>query len=476
MVIKTHKKILYSFTLVVAFLLSFFAVKPAQAAENCVFYNGSIYCETNYSQKYCSGDYLLWNNNNQICWQKKSVSSVGCVNMNGTLWCKNTSYKNPVRCEEYGRTWSNNMCWEKRSITNPDQPALDDCKGLRDAGRTALYEICMNKGYDSEKGVDCANSGGELSSSYVFCMSQEGSYDSKKQVIGRKPSNSTISNWINPSGGSGDSMSDGYDGVNDYDGSDAAKDQSPPREGSETPIPDTSANTEIPDPIYGTPASFDGRTGGECMGFLGLVSWDCNVQISDQSSLEVGISHIAANILTDITIIAAYLVLGYTIYGGYKYVFSAGDPSKATEGKKTLTRAFIGLAVVMSAQLIMSTIRFALLQSGQMTGCATQECINPNSVIFNAIQWTIGVSGVVAVIFIVYGGIMYVTSSGNPENLQKAKKVITYALIGLAIVALSEIITAFASNIIREASNPESSYIINNEKSIAKETNEKNNT
>lgn len=192
---------------------------------------------------------------------------------------------------------------------------------------------------------------------------------------------------------------------------------------------------------------------GSCREILGLTSWDCGVEnINDEESLKNGIWQIAANIAADITVIAAYLVLGYVIYGGYLYIFSTGEPGKAASGKKTLTQAFIGLAIVMSAYLIMSSIRFALLgANNSFSNCATQECINPTDLVTNAIQWVIGIAGVVAAIFVVYGGISYATSSGDPTKLQKAKQTIIYALIGMIIVGLAEIITGFVSGIIRNA-------------------------
>jgi hypothetical protein len=43
------------------------------------------------------------------------------------------------------------------------------------------------------------------------------------------------------------------------------------------------------------------------------------------------------------------------------------------------------------------------------------------------------------------------TSQGDPGKLQKAKTTILYSIIGLVIVALAEILTAFVSNLVREA-------------------------
>lgn len=222
-------------------------------------------------------------------------------------------------------------------------------------------------------------------------------------------------------------------------------------------------------------SAFTGRTGTDCQGFLGLTSWDCGVDIHDEATLKSGIWQIVANIATDITIIAAYLVLFYVIYGGYMYAVSSGDPGKIAIGKKILTQAFIGLGIILLANIIMNAIRFALLGAGGVLGsCDLQtgsgNCIDPTDLVAGAIRWIIAVVGIVSVIFVVYGGITYATSAGDPGKLQKAKNMILYALIGLAVVALASVITAFVSNTIKNAAEDTSML---NETIISKEVHEK---
>lgn len=182
---------------------------------------------------------------------------------------------------------------------------------------------------------------------------------------------------------------------------------------------------------------------------LGMVPWDYGVDLDGisnaadpQEELKVQIMKIAFNILKDVTVIAAYLVLGYVIYGGYLYLVSAGDAGKVMQGKKTLLSAFIGLAIVMLSNVIFTTIRFALMANGgKMTGGLPD--VDPTAMVLNSIQWVIGFAGAVAAIFIVYGGICYITSAGDAGKVVKAKNVILYAVIGLMIVGLAEAITAF---------------------------------
>ena len=221
----------------------------------------------------------------------------------------------------------------------------------------------------------------------------------------------------------------------------------------------------------------DGGFTGNCRYILGFTSWDCNVNISNEETLKSGIWTIAANVAVDITVAAAYLIIGYVIYGGYLYTFSGGDPGKVATGKKALTQAFIGLAIVMSANVILNSIRIALGAKDFSTNCASKNCgIDPVEMVSSIIQWIIGIAGIVSAIFVVYGGISYTTSTGDPGKVKKAKDMILYALIGLAIVGLSEIIVVFVSNIITDANSNSggtnsTSYI--NQTITLKETHEK---
>ena len=213
--------------------------------------------------------------------------------------------------------------------------------------------------------------------------------------------------------------------------------------------------------------------GFSCRYFLGMTSWDCGLQasgglgaIDSEDDLKQAIVIIIANVLTDLTIVAAYLVLAFVIYGGYLYIFSSGEAGKVEKGKKTILHAFIGLGIVTLSNVALNAIRFALLSSSatfqdchDAAGNITM-CIEPTSVITNAIQWIIGTAGVIALVFVVIGGIGYITSAGDSNKLQKAKNTIVYALIGLVIVAISEILVSFVAGIYNDA-DPYTGYYNN---------------
>jgi hypothetical protein len=56
-------------------------------------------------------------------------------------------------------------------------------------------------------------------------------------------------------------------------------------------------------------------------------------------------------------------------------------------------------------------------------------------------------AGLVAAGFFVWGGVGYITSSGNPETLDRSKKTIFYSAIGLAIVLGAFVLTNIVSDL-----------------------------
>lgn len=91
----------------------------------------------------------------------------------------------------------------------------------------------------------------------------------------------------------------------------------------------------------------------------------------------------------------------------------------------------------------------------QANGCYGSSNDAP-VIIVNILYSIIGISGLVATIFIVVGGIKYMASTGEPDKVKTAKSTILYALIGLAITALAFAIVNFAVFILGGSSGGDS--------------------
>lgn len=58
-------------------------------------------------------------------------------------------------------------------------------------------------------------------------------------------------------------------------------------------------------------------------------------------------------------------------------------------------------------------------------------------IVLNVIQAALVIVGYIAAFFVIKGGFLYITSQGEPSNIESAKKSIANALIGLIIALLS---------------------------------------
>ncbi len=90
------------------------------------------------------------------------------------------------------------------------------------------------------------------------------------------------------------------------------------------------------------------------------------------------------------------------------------------------------------------------IQCGACDAAGGSASCNPASApqdisdtIKTAIEVISVIAGAVAVIMIVFGGFRYVTSAGNAEATKSARNTIVYAVIGLIIIALAQIIVHF---------------------------------
>ena len=77
--------------------------------------------------------------------------------------------------------------------------------------------------------------------------------------------------------------------------------------------------------------------------------------------------------------------------------------------------------------------------AGLVPGCDPVKCTTDDllKLVVNVINFLITISLVVATLFLVWGGFVFLTSGGSPERISSGKKTITAAIIGIVIVLAS---------------------------------------
>ena len=89
---------------------------------------------------------------------------------------------------------------------------------------------------------------------------------------------------------------------------------------------------------------------------------------------------------------------------------------------------------------------------------ATDSVNNLLSTVLNLLSVVIGL---VAVIMIIVAGFKYITSGGKEDSVKSAKNTILYAIIGIVVVVLAQVIVQFVLNKATPITTSSSTYLIN---------------
>lgn len=118
-------------------------------------------------------------------------------------------------------------------------------------------------------------------------------------------------------------------------------------------------------------------------------------------------------------------------------------------------KSFLALSIILNISLICTPAIVMADAKSQIKSGVNQASGGPattdpaatlNGTISSIINVLSSVIGVIAVIMIIVAGARYVTSGGNDTSVTAAKKTLLYALIGLVIVALAQVIVKFVIN------------------------------
>ena len=116
-----------------------------------------------------------------------------------------------------------------------------------------------------------------------------------------------------------------------------------------------------------------------------------------------------------------------------------------------LKSAVLGISVVPVGAALASTQSIIgggackyIQQAGTLAGCTSKTTLNGAGGLASEIVNTIlFAAGIVSFVFIVVGGIRYITSTGDASRIQSAKDTLLYAIIGLIVTFLAIPIAAF---------------------------------
>ena len=134
------------------------------------------------------------------------------------------------------------------------------------------------------------------------------------------------------------------------------------------------------------------------------------------------------------------------IVSGMHTIFAAGEEEKITKQRKSIIWIVVGLMIILVDQVIIKNIFMSPLDERILSSSNSADEVikieNVNNIIDaigTVVQFALGFVGVIALAVLIYGAGLMIANYGNDELIEKAKKMIKTALVGIVII-----ISAFA--------------------------------
>jgi len=148
------------------------------------------------------------------------------------------------------------------------------------------------------------------------------------------------------------------------------------------------------------------------------------------------IQQVVTTVTTYLQGIIGTLAVLFIVIGGIMYMASAGNENMVKQAKNAWTGAVIGLAIALAAPSLIKDLMGIL----GATGSSVPGAIGLKAIATNTLTFLLSIVGIIAIIFMVIGGIMYMTTAGDDKRMETAKNIFKYSIIGTVIALASVVI------------------------------------
>jgi len=142
------------------------------------------------------------------------------------------------------------------------------------------------------------------------------------------------------------------------------------------------------------------------------------------------------NTMNFFLVVVSTIAVAVIIYAGVRLVTAGGNEDAMKGAKNTLTYTTIGLILINLAMPIVAAVYGRVDKtSGEFTQGANISIAVSNVV--GVTNFVLGILATLAVVMLIYGGVLYVTAMGNDSQTERARKILTEVVIGLIIIIVS---------------------------------------
>ena len=110
--------------------------------------------------------------------------------------------------------------------------------------------------------------------------------------------------------------------------------------------------------------------------------------------------------------------------------------------------ATAALALGIVATLAVPAVSYAAATSFSIESVGSQIGLGDadlKTTVLNIVRLVLSLMTLIAVVLVIYGGFVWLTAAGNEDNVEKAKRIISAAVIGLIIILLAWAVVIFVA-------------------------------
>lgn len=153
------------------------------------------------------------------------------------------------------------------------------------------------------------------------------------------------------------------------------------------------------------------------------------------------------NTLTEVIVTVSVGLIGLVavaatfmfIYGGIMMLTSGGNEKRVSQSKEILKWTTLGLVFMFLAGAILRFVYQAFKKTDYTDISASiglgQASLSKTAV--STLNTVTGLLGIIGVTMVIWGGYQWLTAAGNEQRVERAKQILTGAIIGLVIILLS---------------------------------------
>jgi len=161
---------------------------------------------------------------------------------------------------------------------------------------------------------------------------------------------------------------------------------------------------------------------------------------TDLNAYDARFSNEIIGIVTFIKAVIGSIAIAMIVMSGVRMLFASGQEDEITKQRTSLLWVGVGLVILAINQVVIENIFIIpIQQSDQIKSSNVVSIIN---VIGSVLQFILGFVGLIAFAALIYGAATMIMNYGNDEMVEKSKKIIRNALIGIVVIISAYVIVA----------------------------------